>query len=124
MELARKRTFRQFCGHILWRNKEHLYNRATVPAPYCHPYVLIGFRVFFCLVAQVLFWIGIIAEPETFFSFFTCWGLTFTMIVFSIFAFSHLKEIYEGERSSSDFTLKLNPYSPSLSYADNDMLRL
>ena len=140
----RKRSCIQCCNTFLWRNKEHLYNKVTVPAPCCakckNKCCLVAIRVIILMALLSFFWVGCatlrIEYPESF----TAWSTLLSVVTFTLLLVAHLKEYCAFRRrdilgvdsvTGDDTTangisalIMFNPYSPSHSQVDFEQFRL
>ena len=102
MEIARKQSCSRRLYFFLWQDKEHLYNKTTMPAPYISKNKLFISRFAFFIITQAVFWFSLAIEMSDFFKLFTAWMLFFQMITFTLLIIGHLRSFYYGFKADDD----------------------
>ena len=102
MEIARKQSCGRRVYFFLWQDREHLYNKTTMPAPYMTKNKLFIARFAFFLITQAVFWLNIAIELSNFFKLFTGWMLFLQMTTFTLLILSHLQSFYYGFKADDD----------------------
>lgn len=92
----------------MWHNREQDYEKGTSPAPYINKNTILVTRIISFLITQALFWMEIVLVNKTFFTYFTYWGITLTMLTFTLMMITHLYEMREMRQQSASGQLLPN----------------
>ena len=92
----------------MWHNREEDYEKGTSPASYINKNILLVTRIISFLIAHAMFWMELVLVNKTFFTYFTFWGMTLTMLTFTMMMIIHLYEMRERRPQSASGQLLPN----------------